>query len=454
MSKNAVVQTCESSVAELRVKCCGTTSLTLRNYELGCHSWGMSVLIPRHLATFAGEALTTFPAIVIQGARQVGKSTFASQILHDRPALFVTLDDETTRAVASEAPESLIEQAGDGALVIDELQRAPELLLTIKASIDRDRRPGRFVLTGSSNLLRLSRTPDSLAGRAVTVGLRGFSQGEWSGRNDDIVSRIVDGLDIRDVRSGLDRAGYIERIVRGGYPEAGRLTGRMQAAWFDSYVDRLLERDVSDIAPRVDSGRIAAVLRLLAANQAGELVKARLARDADIPETSVSSYLDILETMYLAERLRPWTPNLTSREAGKPKVIVTDPALALRVGRISAPSLTAVGSPHLGPAVEGFVVSELLKQRAWSTQEFDLFHFRDRTGIEVDVVAELRDGRVIAFEVKAGSTVKADHFKGLRFLRDRLGDRFLGGYVLNTATQGVPFGDRLGSLPIAALWEL
>lgn len=433
----------------------------MQNYELvsanlrvRAYSGGMAALIPRHLATFASEALTVFPAIVIQGARQVGKSTFASQMLQDRPARFVTLDDATTRAVASEAPDSLIEQAGVGTLVIDELQRAPELLLTIKASIDRDRRPGRFVLTGSSNLLRLSRTPDSLAGRAVTVGLRGFSQGEWAGRKDDIIGRVVDGFAAGDVESDVERADYIDRIARGGYPEAGRLTGRMQAAWFDSYVDRLLERDVSDIAPRVDSGRIAAVLRLLAANQAGELVKARLARDADIPETSVSSYLDILETMYLAERVRPWTPNLTSREAGKAKIIVTDPALALRVGRVSTQSLAELGSPHLGPAVEGFVVSELLKQRAWSAQEFDLFHFRDRTGIEVDVVAELRDGSVIAFEVKAGSTTKAEHFKGLRFLRDRLGDRFLGGFVLNTATHGVSFGDRLGSLPISALWEL
>lgn len=425
-----------------------------RIYELPGYPRSMTTLLPRNSSAFATEALGAFPAIVIQGARQVGKSTFATQLLSGRNARFVTLDDATTRTVALGSPDALIEQAEDSTLVIDELQRAPELLLTIKAAIDRDRRSGRFVLTGSSNLLRLSRTPDSLAGRAVTVGLRGFSQGEWASRTDDVVARLIAGVELATFETAVNRADYIARIARGGYPEAGRLSGRLRASWFDSYVERLLERDVTDIAPRVDAGRIASVLRLLAANQAGELVKARVARDADVPETSISAYLDLLETMYITERLRPWTPNLTSREAGRAKVVVTDPGLALRVGRVSDQQLAALGSPHLGAAAEGFVVSELLKQRTWSEQEYDLFHFRDRDGIEVDVVVELRDGSVLAFEVKAGSTLKPEHFQGLRFLRDRLGDRFVGGYVLNTASHGVSFGDRLGALPIAALWEL
>lgn len=414
----------------------------------------MTTLLRRNTSAFAKEALNAFPAIVVQGARQVGKSTFAAQLLEGSAARFVTLDDVTTRAVASDSPDALVEQAEDATLVIDEMQRAPELLLTIKASIDRDRQPGRFILTGSSNLLRLSRTPDSLAGRAVTIELRGFSQGEWAESADDLVARIVEGIDAGRIETTERRVDYINRIARGGYPEAGRLSGRLRASWFDSYVERLLERDVADIAPRVDPGRIASVLRLLAANQAGELVKARVARDADVPETSISSYLDLLETMYLVERLRPWTPNLTTREAGKPKVVVNDPGLALRVGRVSEQQLALPGSAQLGAAVEGFVVSELFKQRTWSREEYDLYHFRDRTGIEVDIVVELRDGSVLAFEVKASGTVKSEHFRGLRFLRERLGDRFLGGYVLSMAERGVSFGDRLAAIPIAALWEL
>lgn len=206
-------------------------------------------------------------------------------------------------------------------------------------------------------------------------------------------------------------------------------------------------------ARRIESGRLLSVLRLIAANTSGELVKSRLARDAGIPETSVTAYLDLLETMYLTVRLPPWTPNLTSRESSKPKALVTDPGLALRLARVSESQLTPLTSTAIGPAMEGFVVTELLKQRSWSSVEFELFHYRDRTGLEVDVVAEFADGTVIGFEVKSGSTLKREHFTGLRALRDRLGDRFLGGYVLNTALTGQVFESKLWGLPVAALWE-
>lgn len=414
----------------------------------------MEKLLARHIESFARDALQTFPALVIQGARQVGKSTFAMQLASDRPSRTLTLDDDDVRSAALAEPRAFVEQAGHDTMVIDEIQRAPELLLAIKASIDRDRRPGRFILTGSSNLLSLSRTPDSLAGRAVTVELKPLSVGEQLQQADDIIFRLKAGADAADFRSVDTRAGCIRLIAHGGYPEVGELHGRMRNAWFDSYVSRLLERDVRDIAPRVDRGRVATVLRLLAANQSGELVKARIARDADVPETSVTAYLDLLRTMYLVSTLPAWTPNLTSREAGRRKAIVGDSGLALRLGRISESQLEPLGNPHLGAALEGFVVAELMKQRSWSEQEYELFHFRDRDGIEVDIVAEFADGSVMAFEVKAMSTPRSDHFKGLRVLRDRLGDRFVGGYVLNTADSGVAMGDRLWALPVSALWEL
>lgn len=413
----------------------------------------MESLLSRHAEAFATEVLAAFPAVVLQGARQVGKSTFAQHLARGREARTVTLDDEGLRAAATADPAAFIDQAANSLLVIDELQRAPELILAIKASIDRDRRPGRFLLTGSSNLLRLPRTPDSLAGRAITVELRGLSQGELSGRNDDLISRLRNGFAIGDFETGTTRDDYAMRIARGGYPEIRDLGGRLRRSWLDSYLERLLERDLSDIAPRVNPSRTASVFRLLAGNQAGELVKSRVARDAGISEASVANHLDLLETMYLTSTIRPWTPNLTSREAARPKVVVNDTALALRVARVTEDQLLPVESPFIGAAIEGFVATELLKQRTWSAEEFELFHYRDRNGTEVDLVAEFNDGTVIAFEVKSAGTVKTEHFRGLTFLRDRLGDRFLGGYVLNRTNRGVSFGDRLASLPIAALWE-
>jgi len=414
----------------------------------------MEPLIPRHAVPFGREVLGAFTTVVVQGARQVGKSTFAELLVEDREARIVTLDDRQTLEAAAADPTAFVDQLPTGTLVIDEIQRAPELILPIKASIDRNRRPGRFILTGSSDLLRLSRTPDSLADRAITLNLRTLSQGEIRRRDDDLLGRLRAGAAPADFTTSVNRQDYADLIATGGYPEARRLSARLRSVWFDSYVDRLLERDLGDIAPRIDAARVGSVLRLIAANQAGELVKSRVARDANVPETSISAYLDLLETLYLVGRLRPWTPNLTSREASKPKTYVTDPGLALRLARVTAAQLEPLTSPHIGAAMEGFVVTELLKQRGWSAEEYELFHYRDRDGLEVDIIAEFFDGSVIAIEVKAGSTAKSEHFAALRSLRDRLGERFVGGYVLNTGNRGIPFGDRLWALPVSALWSL
>lgn len=414
----------------------------------------MSTLLRRALADTAREVIETFPAVVIQGARQVGKSTFAQLLVTDRPSRLVTLDDPATFESSRLDPSGFVDQFPEGTLVIDELQRSPELILPIKASIDRDRRPGRFVMTGSSNLLRLPRTPDSLAGRAVTIELKPLSQGELRGVRDDLMTALRAAGDVADVTSQMTRTDYVAAIATGGYPEARLLNQRMRNVWFDSYLERLMERDVADVAPRVDSSRVASVLRLLAAGQSGELVKSRISRDSGIPETSVGAYLDLLDTMYLTARLPSWTPNLTSREVARPKSVVVDSGLALRLSRVTEQQLLPISSAHLGAAMEGFVVAELVKQQGWSAEEFQLFHYRDRAGLEVDVIVEFYDGSVMGIEVKSGSTFKGEYFAGLRAVRDKLGDRFVGGYVLNTSSKAAAFGDRLWGLPISALWEL
>ncbi|MGA4506351.1 ATP-binding protein [Propionibacteriaceae bacterium G1746] len=414
----------------------------------------MTTLLRRALDTTAREALATFPAVVIQGARQVGKSTFAQMLVDGQPSRLITLDDPSAHSAARADPTGFVEQFQSGTLVIDELQRCPELVLPIKASIDRDRRPARFLLTGSSNLLRLPRTPDSLAGRAVTVVLNPLSRGELGESRDGLVSFLRAQPDVGDFPCTFTRSDYVAAIAQGGYPEVRGLNQRMRNLWFDSYLERLMDRDLADIAPRVDPGRISTVLRLLAAGQAGELVKSRIARDASIPETTVTGYLDLLETMYLTTRLPSWTPNLTSREVARPKAFVVDSGLSLRLSRVTEQQLLAVASPHMGAAMEGFVVGELFKQRGWSATEYDLFHYRDRAGLEVDVIVEFYDGSVMGFEVKSGATFKSEHFAGLRVLRDKLGPRFVGGYVLGTSTTAASFGDRLWGLPAAALWQL
>lgn len=414
-------------------------------------------LLPRNALNWANELLDTFPALVIEGARQVGKSTLAAMLgeLRGSDVRYVSFDDAVQRGAVLDDPEAFVDQAPDGLVVLDEIQRVPEIILPIKASIDRDRRPGRFILTGSADLLRLERTPDSLAGRAVTLPLRTLSQGELRRHHDDFITRFLAGeVDPPQVTSGTTRDEYAQILAAGGYPEAHGLRPRTRRAWMDGYLDRIVQRDARDVRRTVDNRRLAAVLRLLAANQSGELVKVRIATDADIPPTTITAYIDLLETLYLVETVQPWTANLTKRQTGKPKAVVTDSALAMHLSGVTPEQVSSpIGGEMLGPLLEGLVVSELRKQLSWSDTRYSLFHYREASGTEVDVIIELDDGRVIALEVKARQTYKPEQFRGLQKLADRIGDRLVAGIVLGTADKGIRYSSNLYGLPIASLWE-
>ncbi len=413
----------------------------------------MEGLLPRRTVAVGRELMSVFPAVVVQGARQVGKSTLARQLVEDRTAVVVTLDDRPTRDAAVADESAFVAQSPDGVLVIDEVQREPELLLAIKASIDRDRRPGRFLLTGSADLLTVKGRSDSLAGRAATLHLRGLSQGELAGQPEDFVAWLLGDIPLQLFATKWTRADYVAAMAQGGYPDVRGLSRRLRHAWLDSYLDRVLERDATLLPSGGQSRRLRSVLSLLAANQAGELVKARIADGAEIPRNTITAYLDVLRSVYLIDELPPWTANLTRREIGRPKAFLSDSALALRLNRQTEQQLLPLTSDSIGGLFEAFVASEMLKQRSWSEHDFQLFHFRDRDGVEVDLVLELDDGRVIALEVKASSTYRSEHFAGLRFLKDRLGDRFIAGIVVGMSDRGYQYADRLFGLPAAALWQ-
>jgi len=413
----------------------------------------MDGLLPRKTVAVGRELLGAFPAVVVQGARQVGKSTLARQLVADRAALLVTLDDRRTRDAAIADETAFVEQFPEGVLVIDEVQREPELLLAIKASIDRDRRPGRFLLTGSADLLTVKGRTDSLAGRAATLRLRGLSQGELAGEPEDFVRTLRQGVAPQRFRTSCTRESYAHALARGGFPDVRHLNPRLRNAWLDSYLERVLERDATMLPSGGQSQRLRSVIALLAANQGGELVKARIAEGAEIPKNSITAYLDVLRSVYLVDELSPWTANLTKREIGRSKAFVSDSALAMRLNRTTEQQLVPLTSDSIGGMFEAFVASELLKQQSWSDHDFQVFHFRDRDGVEVDLVLEFDDGRVLAIEVKASATYRADQFRGLRFLRDKLGDRFIAGVVVGMGPTGYQFADRLFGLPAAALWE-
>ncbi|WP_223912563.1 ATP-binding protein [Actinomyces capricornis] len=213
--------------------------------------------------------------------------------------------------------------------------------------------------------------------------------------------------------------------------------------------------DAGDDGSRTDPARLESLLRLIAANQSGELVKARLAQEASLPASSVTTYVDVLSRLYLIDTLRPWEPNLTTRETGRPKVMVSDSGLAARLMGQTAGSLSdmVTGSTMLGSLLEGFVAAELRAQQEWSETAYRLFHWRDRNGKEVDLIIELDDGGIVAVEVKSTRSLQGRHFAGLDFLKDRLGPRLRAGVVLAPLDEPLRYADRLWGLPVSALWQ-
>jgi len=387
------------------------------------------------------------PVLVVEGARQVGKSTLVRMLADERDVL-TTMDDDVTRAFAHDDPVGFLRSAGDRRLVVDEIQRCPGLILPLKAEVDRDRRSGRFILTGSANLLRLANAQDSLAGRAMTIRLQPFTQAEIAQSTTDWVTSILEGIAPNAVSS--ERVDIVDRVAKGGYPTVQEFTPRLRAAWHRDYTRRLVERDAADVAP-AQVGALRQLLALIAAAPMGELVFERFAQELGLARATVQRHLEILEALFLVERLPSWSRNLTKRQIQRPKALLTDPGLAATLSGMTAEHLASPqGSDHFGPLLENFVVCELRRQQGWSATDFSLSHYRDRHGAEVDVIVETPRG-VIAVEVKAATTARPEHFKHLIDLRERLGHEFLGGIVLTTGA-GQRAGDRLASMSVASLW--
>ncbi|HQA31306.1 MAG TPA: ATP-binding protein [Propioniciclava tarda] len=405
-------------------------------------------LLQRAVRPWVSELLSTSPIVVVEGARQVGKSTLVGMVAPET-AVHATMDDDVTRAFASDDPVGFLRSAGPaGLLTIDEIQRCPELILPLKAEVDRDRRPGRFLLTGSANLLRLPGAEDSLAGRAMTVRLRPFAQDELLGEPSDWVTSTLSGSPPAAVSS--DRRDVVERLVTGGYPVVQGLTPRVRVAWLRDYANRLVQRDAADVAS-AHVATLRKLLSLIAAAPMGELVGERLAEALGVARATALRHLEILEALFLVERVPSWSRSLTSRQIQRPKVLLTDSGLAAALSGMSADHLASPrGSDHLGLLLENFVACELMRQQGWSATEFELSHYRDRHGAEVDIIVETPQG-VLGVEVKSATVARAGHFKNLIQLRDRLGSEFLAGVVLTTGT-GQRAGDRLMALPVDSLW--
>lgn len=325
------------------------------------------------------------------------------------------------------------------------------MLLPLKATVDRDRRPGRFILTGSADLLDVKQAGDSLAGRAETIELFPLSQGELERREqpEDFVTWLLSGS-----AAGESEALDATAVLRGGYPEPVQRDYRRAHRWFRSYVERLSGHDARELSQGGYSGHLHALLTLVAAGSQQELVRARVARELGVTENTADSYLRLTHTMRLIHALPPWARNPRGRVVRRPKVGLIDAALSAQLTGFTAAQAASVGGrEYWGLLVEQFVGLELAKQRGWSATDFTLHHYRDHDGLELDLLLELADGRLIAIKIKSSTTVTERSWRNVAAFRDRLRDRQVIGVCFHGGTQRALLHGWLHILPISVLWR-
>jgi len=401
-----------------------------------------------------GDALLDTPVVLINGARQTGKSTLVQglQSVDAPPRRYLTLDDPVVLQAAQSDPAGFVNGL-QGPVTLDEVQRAPGLFLSIKAAVDRDRQPGRFLLTGSADVMLLPGVADSLAGRIEVLSLWPLSSAE---RADRPGLNLADALFSANwARLGVvacDKEELIGQLLAGGYPDAvTRTRASRRTAWFDAYVQAVLQRDVRDLANIEQLTEFPHLLQLLAHRSATLLNFAELSRSVGIAQSTLKRYFALLEILFLVVRVPPWERNPGKRLVKAPKVFLPDSGLLCHLMGATAESLAA--KPGLsGSAIETWVLSELLKHLAFSRQGLSLWHYRTQTHTEVDFILENRLGQITGIEVKASATVDAKDFKGLRHLQDTESAIFQHGIVLYAGRELLPFGERLWAVPLSVWW--
>lgn len=390
------------------------------------------------------EAMQDTPVILLNGARQTGKSTLVQAV---SKGSYYSLDDPAIYAAAKSDPSRFINSLPPS-VILDEIQRAPELFLPIKASVDSNRKPGRFLLTGSANVLMLPNLSESLAGRMEILTLSPLSYGERINVCEGFIDYILQKALPQNSLESIDAQQFVQDLAMGGYPEVlEKSSSKRRSEWFKSYLDTMLLRDVRELA-NIEGLKSMPRLAEVLANRAGNLLNnSDIARTVGLPYTTLNRYMTLLEAMFLVYFLQPWFSNQTKRLVKSPKVYLNDTGLlaSIRGGVIK--------ESELGVLLENFVVTELLKQVTWAEHPAKLYHFRTLHGQnEVDVVIESQ-GQVVGIEVKARNSISIKDFQGMRVLEQEAGDKFLRGLILYLGEHVVPFGENLLAVPIQALWQ-
>ena len=405
-------------------------------------------LFPRRIESRIAEAMTDTPVVLLAGPRQAGKTTLVRQVA-EGALRYLTLDDELTLLSAREDPVGMIRSLDRA--VIDEIQRAPQLLLTIKKSIDEDRRPGRFLLTGSANLMTLPTVADSLAGRMETLSLLPLSQSEIEGQSTNWLDSVFAGRMPQPGSSA--RAGDLAgRVLRGGYPEAmSRSTAKRRTAWARQYIDAIIQRDVRDVSGIEKLDQLPRFLRALA-QTAGQMCNyTQLGGQAGLDGKTASRYVGVFEQMYLLKRVDVWARNRLNRVVKAPKLQFIDSGLLATLLDLTADEVEK-DRTRFGNVLETFVFGELLKHTTTADGDYHLMYYRDADKVEVDVVIENAANQLVGVEIKAAATVRESDLRGLRKLAGLAGDSFKMGVLLYDGDETMPLGDGIWAAPLSTLW--
>lgn len=410
-----------------------------------------SLFYSRYIEQSLYESLLDSPVVLIHGPRQCGKSTLARKIGDQSGYKYYTFDDDVLRSAAATDPVNFVATLDDK-VILDEVQRVPEIFTSLKAVIDRKRVAGRFILTGSANVLLVPQLSDSLAGRMEIIRLHPISQSEISASKSNF---IADLFNANFKVSSYKRLGnYLsDMIVAGGYPAALlRPTQRRRAIWYRDYINTILQRDVRELA-RITNLEALQRLFVLAAGQTAHLLNiSDLASPFQVSRPTIRDYITLLENIFLLDELQPWHSNRLSRLIKTPKLHIGDTGVASALLGLTAESLMT-DRKLFGQMLETFIYQELSRQAGWHEAPISFYHFRDKDGSEVDIVLEREGRQLCGIEVKAAATVTASDFRGLIKLRDAADENFKAGVLLYDGEFSVSFGDRLFAVPIRRLWE-
>lgn len=414
----------------------------------------MAEYVPRLAAARLGELATHLRIAMLNGPRQSGKTTLMSRYLADRGGNYRTLERADTLWAARDDPVAFASY-GDPPRGIDEVQLGgDDLVRAIKVAVDADPRPGQFILSGSSRFLTIPTLSESLAGRLAFVDLWPLSMAERTGARTDTLRRLFDDPASLASGSAWTRSDYLDCVTTGGFPEVAQITSPVaRRAWCDDYLSTVINRDIRDFATLTRGDVVAKLLGLIAARAGGLAVLTDLAQGVELARDTTRNYLSYLDMVFLTVRLPAWSSSLTTRLLKTPKLYLTDTGLAAHLLRVESETIAEPGHPSLGPLVETFVLTELLKAISAGDQQIGLFHLRTADRREIDFVLEGPGGRVVAIEVKASSSPGADALRGLRWARTQLGDRFHAGVLLHLGTEAASRGDRIYSLPLSVLWD-